>query len=61
MFSLQQNQSTEGRKNSARKGENRRCWEEGEVNEKMYTHVSKCKSDKIKERKIINCGESHSR
>jgi hypothetical protein len=41
----------EGRKSSARKGGSRRCWEEGEVNENMYTHVSKCNSDKIKERK----------
>jgi hypothetical protein len=41
----------EGRTGSARKGGSRRCWEEREVNEKMYTHVSKCKSDKIKERR----------
>jgi hypothetical protein len=51
----------EGRTGSDRKGGSRRCWEEGELNEKMYTHVSKCKTDKIKERKKPNCGESHSR
>jgi hypothetical protein len=44
----------EARTGSARKGGSRRCSEEGEVNEKMYTHVSKCKSDKIKERKKNN-------
>jgi hypothetical protein len=29
----------------------RKCWEEGEVNEKMYTHEGKCKSHKIKQNK----------
>jgi hypothetical protein len=43
------------------RGGSRRWWEEGEVNEKMYTHVSKCKIDEVKERKNTNCVESHSR
>jgi hypothetical protein len=50
MFSLQQNQKT--------RRQNRFCQEvgrgreEGEVAQTMYTHVSKCKNSKIKERKI---------
>jgi hypothetical protein len=43
MFSLQQNQ---------RRGQNRVCPEAGrgvwEVAQIMYTHVSKCKNDKVK-------------
>jgi hypothetical protein len=58
MFSLQQNQRT--------RGLNRFCWEGwgrkgggekgkrggGEEAKTMYTHVSKCKNDKIKCKKI---------
>jgi hypothetical protein len=50
MLSLQQNQRT--------KVQNRFCPEVGgggrrwEVAQTMYTHVSKCKNDKIKDRKI---------
>jgi hypothetical protein len=42
----------EGRTGSARKrvGHKRRVGELGEVIQIMYTHVSKCKNDKIKER-----------
>jgi hypothetical protein len=43
MFSLQQNQRT--------KGQNSFCLEVGDggvVAQTMYTHVSKCKNDKIK-------------
>jgi hypothetical protein len=49
-FSLQQNWRTSGR--------NRFCpeaggkWGEGEVAQTMYTHVSKCKNDKIKKVQI---------
>jgi hypothetical protein len=47
VFSLQQNQRT--------RGQNRFCPEEGlgggDVVQTMYTHLSKCKNDKIKERK----------
>jgi hypothetical protein len=50
MFSLQQNQ---------RRGQNRLCLEtgrngalrEGEVAQTMYTHVSKCKNDKMRKEK----------
>jgi hypothetical protein len=58
MFSHQQNQRTRGQNRFCQKGGCRRCGEEGEVNEKMYTNVSKCDSDKRKKRKT-NCGESH--
>jgi hypothetical protein len=44
MLSLQQNQRT----GSAQKGV--REW--AEMAQTMYTHASKCKNDKIKERKI---------
>jgi hypothetical protein len=43
MFSLQQNWRTESRTGSAQKG-----WGMGEEAQMMYTHVSKCKNDKIK-------------
>jgi hypothetical protein len=42
MFSLQQNQRTEGGTGSAQKQGLR------EVAQIMYTHVGKCKNDKIK-------------
>jgi hypothetical protein len=41
MFSLQQNQRTRGRMEAGGQG-----W--GEVAQTMYTHVSKCKNNKIK-------------
>jgi hypothetical protein len=44
MFSLQQNLRI--------RGQNRFCleWGYGEVGQTMYTHVSKCKNDKIKKK-----------
>jgi hypothetical protein len=47
MYSLQQNWRTRGQNRSAQK----EGWEGGrKVAHTMYTHVSKCKNDKIEER-----------
>jgi hypothetical protein len=51
MFSLQQNQRTRGWKRFCL--EAGRGWE-GEVTQTVYTHVNKCKNNKIKERKKKN-------
>jgi hypothetical protein len=56
MSSLQQNQRTRGR--------NRFCPEVGVgrgVAQIMYTHVSKCKNDKIKSRKECNQRKTNQR
>jgi hypothetical protein len=53
MFSLQQNGENKREEQvllgSRLGGDENRC----NVAQKMYTHVSKCKNDKIKERKIF--------